>query len=255
MRPCADIRSWVDAVVAGRPYDDVADLLAAADAPAPAPGRGRRSRRRSPTIRGSASGTRAPGPAPSTSGREQAGVDPHDADVQRRLAAGNAAYEERFDRIFLVRAAGRSAEEILALLEERLTNDPDTELAVTAGQLREIAAAPPGRTRLMSTLSTHVLDAVLGVPAVGIRGPRRPSRDEVIDGGVDGRRRPDPVRRRASSAGAYALIFETGAWFADADRDTFFPVVGLAFHGRRRPTHHHVALLLSPYSYTTYRGS
>jgi 2-oxo-4-hydroxy-4-carboxy-5-ureidoimidazoline decarboxylase len=70
---------------------------------------------------------------------EQAGVDPHDAEVRERLAAGNAAYEERFDRIYLVRAAGRSADEILALLEERLGNDPETELAVTAGQLREIA--------------------------------------------------------------------------------------------------------------------
>ncbi len=74
------------------------------------------------------------------SAREQAGVDPHDAEVQRRLAEGNAAYEQRFDRIYLVRAAGRSAEEILDLLEERLTNDPATELRVTAGQLREIAA-------------------------------------------------------------------------------------------------------------------
>ena len=73
------------------------------------------------------------------SGDEQAGVDPHDAEVRRRLAEGNAAYEERFDRIYLVRAAGRSAEEILALLEERLTNDPDTEIAATSDQLREIA--------------------------------------------------------------------------------------------------------------------
>ncbi len=71
-------------------------------------------------------------------GREQSGVDAS-ADTAARLAAGNAAYEERFDRIFLVRAAGRSAEEILALLAQRLTHDPETELAVTAGQLREIA--------------------------------------------------------------------------------------------------------------------
>ncbi len=72
--------------------------------------------------------------------REQAGVDPDDGAVAARLAAGNRAYEETFDRIYLVRAAGRSAEDILALLEQRLTNDPATELEVTAGELREIAA-------------------------------------------------------------------------------------------------------------------
>jgi 2-oxo-4-hydroxy-4-carboxy-5-ureidoimidazoline decarboxylase len=73
------------------------------------------------------------------SGRDQAGVDDRDATVLERLRRGNAAYEERFGRIYLVRAAGRTADEILTLLEERLGNDPDTELAVTAGQLREIA--------------------------------------------------------------------------------------------------------------------
>jgi 2-oxo-4-hydroxy-4-carboxy-5-ureidoimidazoline decarboxylase len=73
------------------------------------------------------------------SGREQAGVDPADDELQRRLADGNRRYEERFGRIYLVRAAGRSGAELLDLLEQRLTNDPATELAVTRGQLAEIA--------------------------------------------------------------------------------------------------------------------
>ena len=59
--------------------------------------------------------------------------------MQRRLRAGNEAYEERFGRVFLIRAAGRSAEEILAALESRLSNDEDTEQAIVADQLREIA--------------------------------------------------------------------------------------------------------------------
>jgi 2-oxo-4-hydroxy-4-carboxy-5-ureidoimidazoline decarboxylase len=138
VRPCVDIDSWVRAVVTGRPYDAVADLLAVADAQARTwgPAEVDAALADHPRI-----GERHPGTGTSAdlSGHEQAGVDPHDAEVQRRLAAGNAAYERRFDRIYLVRAAGRSAEEILTLLEERLTNDPETELAVTAGQLREIA--------------------------------------------------------------------------------------------------------------------
>ncbi|MBZ5740064.1 2-oxo-4-hydroxy-4-carboxy-5-ureidoimidazoline decarboxylase [Nocardioides mangrovi] len=138
VRPCVDIDSWVDAVVEGRPYADPAALLGRADEQArtwtAAEVEGALADHPRIGERHAGSGTSA-----AMSGREQAGVDPHDAEVQRRLAAGNAAYEERFDRIYLVRAAGRSAEEILALLEERLGNDPETEIAVTAGQLREIA--------------------------------------------------------------------------------------------------------------------
>ena len=63
-----------------------------------------------------------------------------DDDVQRRLTEGNRAYEERFGHVFLIRAAGRSAEEILEQLTERLGNDADSERANAARNLREIAA-------------------------------------------------------------------------------------------------------------------
>ncbi|MEP9363906.1 2-oxo-4-hydroxy-4-carboxy-5-ureidoimidazoline decarboxylase [Nocardioides sp. CN2-186] len=138
LRPCVDIDSWVGALVAGRPYDAVADVLAVADLQARSwsPAEVEKALADHPRIGERHTGA---GASAALSQGEQSGVDPHDAEVQRRLAEGNAAYEQRFDRIYLVRAAGRSAEEILALLEERLTNDPDTEIAVTAGQLREIA--------------------------------------------------------------------------------------------------------------------
>ncbi len=55
------------------------------------------------------------------------------------LAAGNAAYEEKFDRVFLIRAAGRSRPEILAELERRLALDTDTERAIVGTELRDIA--------------------------------------------------------------------------------------------------------------------
>lgn len=138
VRPCADIDSWVDTVVTGRPYAGLDALLTVADehaagwtaaeveaALADHPRIGERPE-------GSGAGA-------AMSAREQAGVDPADADVRRRLADGNRRYEEVFDRIYLVRAAGRTAEEMLALLEERLGNDPETELEVTRGQLAEIA--------------------------------------------------------------------------------------------------------------------
>lgn len=138
VRPCVDIDSWVDGVVEGRPYPLRPDLLARADSLARAwtPVEVEKALADHPRIGERHAGS---GASARMSGGEQAGVDTHDAELQRRLAAGNAAYEQRFDRIYLVRAAGRSAEEILALLEQRLGNDPDTELAVTSGQLREIA--------------------------------------------------------------------------------------------------------------------
>lgn len=136
--PCVAIPSWAAGVVAGRPYADVADLLAAAERLAAA--------WTDAEVEGALAdhpriGERHSGDSESAalSAREQAGVDPADAEVQTRLRAGNAAYEERFGRIYLVRAAGRSAEEMLALLEERLKNDPATEITVTKGQLAEIA--------------------------------------------------------------------------------------------------------------------
>jgi 2-oxo-4-hydroxy-4-carboxy-5-ureidoimidazoline decarboxylase len=56
------------------------------------------------------------------------------------LAEGNRAYEERFDHVFLIRAAGRSPEEVLAELRRRLDNDEETERTEVTGQLAEITA-------------------------------------------------------------------------------------------------------------------
>lgn len=69
---------------------------------------------------------------------EQAGAATAQDATRVRLTAGNQAYEQRFGHVFLIRAAGRSAEEMLAALEARLGNDPDTELQVAAEQQRQI---------------------------------------------------------------------------------------------------------------------
>ena len=66
-------------------------------------------------------------------------MDRGDTDVARRLAAGNRAYEERFDRVFIIRAAGRDAAEILEELRRRLDNSDEAERAETIDQLTQIA--------------------------------------------------------------------------------------------------------------------
>jgi 2-oxo-4-hydroxy-4-carboxy-5-ureidoimidazoline decarboxylase len=70
--------------------------------------------------------------------REQAGMSGAGEDIVEALAAGNAVYEERFGFVFLIRAAGRSAAELLEQQRERLTHDRAAELAIAAGQQREI---------------------------------------------------------------------------------------------------------------------
>src|SRR5207245_11170454 len=69
---------------------------------------------------------------------EQSGVAGAGAETLARLAAGNRAYEERFGYIYIVCASGKSAAEMLAILESRLSNDPETELRIAAGEQRKI---------------------------------------------------------------------------------------------------------------------
>lgn len=138
VRSCADVPSWAEAVVDARPYVAPDHLVARADELAAgwSAAEVEQALADHPRIGESHAGA---GASAEMSGQEQSGVDPTDTEVASRLAAGNRAYEERFGRIFLVRAAGRSAEEILDQLEQRLGNDPDTELEATARALREIA--------------------------------------------------------------------------------------------------------------------
>ncbi len=65
-------------------------------------------------------------------------MDDADAEVRVALQEGNVAYEERFDHVFLIRAAGRSPAEMLTELRRRLRNDPETEQREVAEQLRQI---------------------------------------------------------------------------------------------------------------------
>lgn len=69
---------------------------------------------------------------------EQAGMDRAAEETQRALAEGNRAYEARFGYIYIVCATGKSAEEMRALLEARLANDPETEIRAAAEEQRKI---------------------------------------------------------------------------------------------------------------------
>ncbi|KAE8762597.1 2-oxo-4-hydroxy-4-carboxy-5-ureidoimidazoline decarboxylase [Georgenia thermotolerans] len=135
---CAAVPRWAEQIVQGRPYADVETALTAARAAARPWSEEEvdAALARHPRIGERPQGADADA---AHSRREQAAVDGVDPETARRLREGNAAYEERFGHVFLIRAAGRSAAEILAALEERLTHDPATERRIAAEQLREIA--------------------------------------------------------------------------------------------------------------------
>lgn len=113
----------------------------------------------------------------------------------------------------------------------------------------------------MSPITTHVLDTSSGRPATGIAVTLEASEGgsfrELARGTTDpdGRCRellPEGVRL---AAGVYRLSFDSGAYFAARGQDTFYPRVQLLFAVREPGEHYHVPLLLSPFGYTTYRGS
>ncbi|WP_309132146.1 2-oxo-4-hydroxy-4-carboxy-5-ureidoimidazoline decarboxylase [Brevibacterium sp.] len=138
LRPCLDVERWIDGVVAGRPYADVESIVESARRSAD-PLRDEeiaQALSHHPRIGERAQGDSAEAKLSKT---EQAGLGAMDGSVQERLAAGNAAYEERFDRVFLIRAAGRNPEEILSELERRMNNSDSAELAEVGEQLHQIA--------------------------------------------------------------------------------------------------------------------
>ncbi|TGD86818.1 2-oxo-4-hydroxy-4-carboxy-5-ureidoimidazoline decarboxylase [Mycolicibacterium sp. CH28] len=136
---------WARRVLAGGPFPDVDSLLDRADrvlAELP-DGELNAALDGHPRI-----GDRPDNPS---SAREQAGVAGADAGVKAELAAKNLAYEETFGYVYLVCASGRSAEELLAILTERLRNDPETERRVMRNELAKI-----NRLRLERLLSEPV---------------------------------------------------------------------------------------------------
>lgn len=139
LRPVAGIDWWLDALVAGRPYTDVEALTsyAAAEAARWSPTDVDAALAHHPRIGERPQGD---GAEAALSRREQAAIGgPRDPGLEEAIATGNAAYEARHDRVFLIRAAGRSRKEILDELVRRLDNDPDAEAVEVADQLTQIA--------------------------------------------------------------------------------------------------------------------
>lgn len=200
------------------------------------------------------------------SSAEQAGMNTATSDTIEHLAKANDDYFTKNGFIFIVCATGKPAGEMLALITDRLENDTEEEIRIAMGEQHKItmlrlknaidaqwSVLPP------SHVTTHVLDTSTGIPAKGVSIilQDKASGYRTFAQGItnsDGRI-PDLIGQgRMLSPGRYKMVFDTGKYYADRSERTFYPVVPVFFEIFDE-SHYHIPLLLSPYGYTTYRGS
>jgi OHCU decarboxylase len=138
--PCCGSTRWAREIAQQRPFASVTALLAASDRiwAALDPSDWEEAFRTHPRIGERKAAVSATAQAAAWSGQEQEGVDAQDAETLRELARGNADYEARFGRVFLVCATGKSAVEMLEILRTRLERDEATELREAVEQQRQI---------------------------------------------------------------------------------------------------------------------
>lgn len=112
------------------------------------------------------------------------------------------------------------------------------------------------------SISTHVLDTAAGCPAEGVPLTLSVQRDdgsfEALKSALtdeDGRVGGLVPKTETLRPGIYRVRFDTAAYFARRGVEGFYPYACIVFHLRRPDEHHHIPLLLSPFGYTTYRGS
>jgi hydroxyisourate hydrolase len=260
---CCSSPRWAERMVSGRPYGDEPAVHAAADAALAALSESDLA----DALQGHARiGEKTHGETGAWSRGEQAGMTAAGTDLQEAMAKGNAAYEEKFGRVYLVAAAGLSAEELLARLHGRLGNDAETERGVVRSELgkinrlrlQRVLASPETASSAApaTNLTTHVLDAGSGRPAVGVA-----VRLEDMDGTVLGSGSTDDDGRIKNlvagpvGPGNYRLVFDTASYHESVGTKGFYPEVIISFTITDQRQHHHVPLLLAPFAYSTYRGS
>ncbi|KAF0862270.1 hydroxyisourate hydrolase [Pseudomonas sp. LD120] len=110
-------------------------------------------------------------------------------------------------------------------------------------------------------LSVHVLNLENGLPSPGVKVTLEQHVDQdwnALSSGVtneQGRIAELFPAGQALTAGEYRVVFKTGDYFKQAKRDTFFPEIPVIFEVKQTEQHYHIPLLLSPYGFSTYRGS
>ena len=199
-------------------------------------------------------------------GKEQAGVASATREIIEALASSNTAYEKKFGFIFIVCATGKSAIEMLRLLNDRLKNDRNNEIRIAMGEQHKITVIRLEKLfedfqfLKMSQVTTHVLDTAAGRPGrdISVRLIHKATNEwQTIAQGVtngDGRVSDLLPAGKILLPGIYKMVFETGNYYSDQKIKSFYPYVEIVFQ-IFDDAHYHVPLLISPFGYSTYRGS
>ncbi len=201
-------------------------------------------------------------------GKEQASVAAASKKTITALANTNKEYEAKFGFIFIVCATGRSATEMLRLLEDRLSNTIGEELHIAMGEQMKISILrfqkliTDGDWSFLKTsqLTTHVLNTAVGMPgkdiSIRLQIPVNGVWQTIAQGFTndDGRISDLLPANKNLTHGNYKLVFNTGNYFASQKIKSFYPEVEIQFIVFD-DAHYHVPLLINPFGYSTYRGS
>ncbi len=184
----------------------------------------------------------------------------------------NEAYRAKFGMPFIICVRRHTRESILRSFAQRLAHGPDAERAAALAEIYRIAALRIGATvgaavplRLSGRISTHVLDTVLGRPAAGVVvslwdvTESQAHQINEATTNADGRTDAPLLTGRPIPVGVYELRFSVGEYFkaqsTAAAEPPFLDVVPLRFSVAEPEGDYHVPLLMTPWSYSTYRGS
>ena len=201
-------------------------------------------------------------------GKEQAAVAAATKKTISALAKANKEYEAKFGFIFIVCATGKSATEMLRLLEDRLGNNIGEELHIAMGEQMKITILrfqkliTDGDWSFLKSgqLTTHVLDTAIGKPgkniSIRLQIPVNGIWQTIAQGitNADGRIVDLLPSQKKLPHGNYKLVFDTGNYFASQKVKGFYPEVEIQFIVFDE-AHYHVPLLVNPFGYSTYRGS
>jgi 2-oxo-4-hydroxy-4-carboxy-5-ureidoimidazoline decarboxylase len=185
----------------------------------------------------------------------------------------NNAYRAKFGFPYIICVRRQTRDSILRDFERRLPNDADAEMQRSIEEISRIAAlrldalvTSDDRLKVQGRLSTHVLDTHSGRPAVGIAlelmelsdlGASRVVTRAITN--ADGRTDQPLIHGRPVPIGRYELTFSVGKYFAErgvaVSDPPFLDRIPLRFAVSEPEGHLHVPLLVTPWSYATYRGS
>ncbi|WP_456437744.1 2-oxo-4-hydroxy-4-carboxy-5-ureidoimidazoline decarboxylase [Psychroserpens sp.] len=201
-------------------------------------------------------------------GNEQSKVAEANMETIEALAKANQQYENKFGYIFIVSASGKSADEMLAIVNSRLNHNIEDEIFVAMNEQHKITVIRlvklieglSNNSDMSSHLTTHALDTSTGIPANKMLITLKQFKNnewKPMSVGItnnDGRIADVLPPGQLLKPDTYTMIFNTENYYESHNQKGFYPEVSIQFTVTDA-SHYHIPLLINPFGYTTYRGS